>query len=136
MLGRMLSALVRWAGWSPVGKRIRLALADGTIDPTASRICPGAIVSVVPGEHGEDGSESELCAVVRLDQALEHAGRRFEHVLLLPRHAGFGLYTLPVTGIGVHAVPLAGSTATDASTLADAIGIWWLTLARFDRHGR
>jgi hypothetical protein len=53
------------------------------------------------GPEGFNWSD-DLCAVIRLDAALNLNGRNIEWLIVVPRHRGYGLYSLCWTRIAVY----------------------------------
>lgn len=124
----MIERLLRWLGWNPCGKRVRLIVSESLDAAVIGTDLRGTLTRVLSKEFlpGVSG-RARQSAIVELDAPVRYMGHRFATVLVVPRHRNFGIYSLLFTTIAVYVVPLADADAADDAQWDDVLAIWSLT---------
>jgi hypothetical protein len=116
--------------WNPVGKRVRLTVAEALDRSMFGKSFAGTIIRTVLDDTGYHVITQEECPVIHLDHPLTIYNKHFDIVIAKPRHTGYDLYSLLFTSIGVYVNPIPDLDDLDAylpTKAKDIIGIWLLS---------
>jgi len=130
-IGHAIEAVSKVVGWNPVGKRIRIVANEGT-DKTLLGTSATGVVLTQPENvitSGSSGSTLSECAVIQLDEPLHLMQKDIEMLAVVPRHAGFGFYRLPLTSsIAVSVIPISEPAIPREVQDQEIIGVWEMSL--------
>lgn len=129
LFGRLCRHISLLFGGSPVGKKIRITITEGFIASEMGKVLVGNIIDVVHLHRSSHSNSIEACPIIRLDTPGIYGGHRLESFVGVPRHVGYGLYSLPFTAIAVYIVPVHNSEKLEVFKLEDAVAIWLLSLS-------
>ncbi|MHB8347177.1 MAG: hypothetical protein ACYDHM_08325 [Acidiferrobacterales bacterium] len=128
-VGWLATRLGRAWGWQPIGKRVAIQIAEW--DPKQSpvpRLWTGTIVDLVTLANPRTRRDGTFSLVV-LDTPVPWRNQKIDRILLIPRHSGYDIDALPLTGIGVNIYDIEPSPVQMVAGPMMATG--WLRLRRF-----
>lgn len=134
--GQIYSNLSRLFRWHPVGKPVRINIADAQDSTMAGKVLYGVITQVAQVKASVDTSLLDECPVIKLHSAANCNGHRLDAVLAVPRYVGYGLYSLPFTGTAFYLIKISHSDVPAIFRMQDVIAISWISLSRFKRGVR
>jgi hypothetical protein len=130
LMGKTFGRIARLFRWRPVGKQVRITVVESIDGSLLGQTLTGVITKVALIK--ELISSMEECPVIQLDSPVHYMGHRLDTILAIPRHTGYGLYSLPFTGIAVYIISINDSEEPVVAKWEDIIAIWWLSLSRFN----
>lgn len=132
-IGHAIEGVSKVVGWNPLGKRIRIVANEG-IDKTLLGTSATGVILTEPGNvitSGSSGSTLSECTVIQLDAPLHLMQRDIEMLAVVPRHAGFGFYRLPLTSsIAVSVIPVSEPAIPREVQYQEVIGVWEMSLLK------
>lgn len=134
LLGRIYSSLSRVFGWRPVGKYVRISVADSSDAAMVGQALIGVITEVAQVKASVDTNLRDECPVIKLNSIVSYSGRRLGTILAAPRYVGYGLYSLPFTGTAFYIVPIGDPGVPKIFRMQDVIAISWISLCRFRKR--
>lgn len=134
--GRIYSNLSRLFRWHPVGKPVRINIADAQDSTMVGKVLYGVITQVAQVKASVDASLLDECPVIKLHSAANYNGHRLDAVLAVPRYVGYGLHSLPFTGTAFYLITISHSDVPAIFRMQDVIAISWVSISRFKRGVR
>ncbi|MHB1587446.1 MAG: hypothetical protein ACYCRH_08395 [Acidiferrobacteraceae bacterium] len=129
IIGWLATQLGRALRWQPLGKRVAIQIAEW--DPRqvpVPLLWRGTITDLVTLTNPRTQREGTYALVV-LDPPVSWRSHPVDRVLLIPRHRGYDIDALPLTGIGVNIYKTELNPSPTATGLMMTTG--WLRLRRF-----
>jgi hypothetical protein len=129
LIGRLYGHLSQLFGWSPVGKTISLTVLEGVDTSEIGNVFIGNIIDVVQLKRSSDADMTEACPLIQFDTTVTYFGHRLDSLIGVPRHTGYGLYSLPFVSIAVYIAPVHDSEQPKVFKIEDAVAICLLSLS-------
>ena len=131
VIGWLATRVGRALCWQPLGKRVSIQMAE--LDPIQAPtplLWTGTVTALVTLTNPHTQRERSYPLVV-LDPPVSWRSHPVERVLLSPRHRGYDIEALPLTGIGVNIYDTGPNPAQTVPESLMTTG--WLRLRRFER---
>ena len=129
IMGWLATGLGRAVRWQPLGKRVAIQIAEwDSRQVPAPLLWSGSITDLVTRTNPHTQRE-RACALVVLEPPVSWGDRQVDRVLLIPRHRGYEIDALPVTGIGVNIYSTEPHSSQTVTGFMMTTG--WLRLRRF-----
>lgn len=105
---KILSTLVRFSGWTPVGKSVLIKIDDAAETKLNNQKFVGKVAAL-----SDNGT-----ALIELDSPINIAGESRDFVNAIPRHTGYDFYHLCFGFIAVNLVNLQGNMVNNGQMRA------------------
>ena len=129
IIGWLATRLGRAVRWQPLGKRVVIQIAEW--DPRqvpVPLLWSGSITDLVTLTNPRTQRDGTYALVV-LDPPVSWRSHPVDRVLLIPRHRGYDINALPLTGIGVNIYSTEPHSSQTVTGFMMTTG--WLRLRRF-----